>query len=44
MAKKDLNLFDKGNFDPIDNEFISEGVLGLRELQKVQDLDFFEVP
>ena len=37
MAERDLNLFNKGKFSKIDNEFISEGILALRELQKVQE-------
>ncbi len=37
MEKYDLKLFDKGKFSHIDNEFIAEGVLALRELQKVQE-------
>ena len=37
MGKKDLKLFSKGKFSHIDNEFIAEGVLALRELQKVQE-------
>ena len=37
MANKNLDLFNKGNFSPIDDDFISEGVLALKELQKVQE-------
>lgn len=37
MERKDLKLFNKGKFSHIDNEFIAEGVLALRELQKVQE-------
>lgn len=37
MAERDLNIFNKGKFSKIDNEFISEGILALRELQKVQE-------
>ena len=37
MGKEDLKLFSKGKFSHIDNEFIAEGVLALRELQKVQE-------
>lgn len=37
MERKGLKLFNKGKFSHIDNEFISEGVLALRELQKVQE-------
>ena len=37
MEKYDLKLFGKGKFSHIDNEFIAEGVLALRELQKVQE-------
>ena len=37
MERKGLKLFNKGKFSHIDNEFIAEGVLALRELQKVQE-------
>ena len=37
MGKEDSKLFNKGKFSHIDNEFIAEGVLALRELQKVQE-------
>ena len=37
MINENLNLFNKGTFSPIDNDFISEGVTALRELQKVQE-------
>ena len=37
MERKGLKLFNKGKFSHIDNEFIAEWVLALRELQKVQE-------
>ena len=37
MGKEDFKLFNNGKFSHIDNEFIAEGVLALRELQKVQE-------
>lgn len=32
-----INLLKKGNFKPIDNEFLLEGFLALQEVAKVQE-------
>ena len=37
MQNNNVELFEKGNFLQIDENFLQEGVLALRELQKIQE-------
>lgn len=37
MQNNNVELFEKGNFLQIDENFLQEGILALRELQKIQE-------
>ena len=37
MQNKKLEILSKGQFQKIDTEFMTEGILVLRELKKVQE-------